>query len=437
MFPCLFRRIFPLFLICSTQTFADVLVDVVRWDMTRSSGVLVTIDSTTVQLSRDDDLIQPIPIDEIAFISMNTTVRDLNRSFGVLMMIDTYDETLPVTIQAIDDSSIQFSREDGRMESVPFRKIDFISMDVESKVPKTRFNAIRSTGSVRLVDGGVLTGKPKQETGGFTWRNWWTGPITMPLEEISSFTRFEASQRIESSNVDDVVSLSNGDRISGFVDSIENGIITLEKEDGTVLEIPQESIDQAFFANRVTPTSGPALWTTLGDRLVVDSISYDQNAGFIIGKRPMSQDLIGGFVFENDRITPLSSRPITLHETPKTPRYHLPRPVISRGANRMDASIIELKGPLRAEWKLQSPGLRFVSTLVVPQASRRHAEMEIRILDGDELLVSFEMDSSNPTMDVSVRISGEVLTLEVLDSGGGPIMDQIEIHEALLFSPTE
>ena len=103
----------------------------------------------------------------------------------------------------------------------------------------------------------------------------------------------------------------------------------------------------------------------------------------------------------------------------------------------MDASIIELKGPLRAEWKLQSPGLRFVSTLVIPQASRRHAEMEIRILDGDELLVSFEMDASNPTMDVSVGLSGEVLTLEILDSGGGPIMDRIELHEALLFSPGE
>ena len=436
MFSCLFRSIFLLFLICSTQTFAEVLVDVVRWDMTRVSGVLMTIDSTAIQLSRDDDLIQPIPVDEIAFISMKT-VRDLNRSFGVLVTINTYDETLPVTIQAIDDSSVQFSREDGRMESLLFRKIDFISMDVESKVPKTRFNAIRSTGTLRLVDGGVLTGKPKQETGGFTWRNWWTGPITMPLEEISSFTRVETSERIESSNVDDIVSLSNGDRISGFVDSIENGIITLEKADGTVLEIPLENIDRLLFANRLMPTSGPTLWTTLGDRLVFDSITYDQNAGFMTEQRRMPQDLIGGFAFENNRITPLSSRPITLHETPKTPRYHLPSPVISGESNRMDASIIELKGPLRAEWKLQSAGLCFVSTLVIPEASRRHAEMEIRILDGDDLLVSFEMDASNPTMDVSVRLSGKVLTLEVLDSGGGPIMDRIELHEALLFSPGE
>ena len=437
MFPCLFRRIFILFFICSTQTSGDVLVDVVRWDMTRASGVLMTIDSTSVRLSREDGLIEPIPVDEIALISMNTIVRDMNRAFGVLVMTDTYDESLPVTIRAIDGSAIQFSTEDGRVESIPFRKIDFFSMDAESNFLKRKFNAIRSTGTLRLVDGGVLTGKPRTETGGFTWRNWWTGPITMPLEEISSFTLFEKSERIESSTIDDVVSLSNGDRISGFVDSIENGIITLEKEDGTVLEIPQESIDQALFANRLMPTTGPTLWTTLGDRFVVDSISYDQNAGFMIGKRPMSQDLIGGLVFENDRITPLSSRPIALHETPNTPRYHLPRPVISRGSNRMDGSTIELKGPLRAEWKLQSAGLCFVSTLVIPESSRQHAEMEIRILDGDEILTSFEMDASNPTMDVSVRLSGEVLTLEVLDSGGGPIMDRIELHEALLFSPRE
>lgn len=437
MFPCFFRCISLLLLICSTRTFGDVLVDVVRWDMTRVSGVLMTIDSTSVQLSRDDGLIEPIPVDEIALISINTIVRDMNRPFGVLVMTDTYDESLPVTIQAIDGSAIQFTREDGRLESIPFRKIDFISMDVESNFLKTRFNAIRSTGTLRLADGGVLTGKPKQEADGFTWRNWWTGPITMPLEEIISFTLVETGERIESSSVDDVVSLSNGDRISGFVDSIENGTITLEKEGGTVLEIPQESIDQAVFANRLVPTSGPTLWTTLGDRFVVDSISYDQDAGFMIGKRPMSRDLISGFVFENDRITPLSSRPITLNETPKTPRYHLPRPVISRGSNQMDASIIELKGPLRAEWKLQSAGLRFVSTLVIPEASRQHAEMEIRILDGDDLLVSFEMDASNPTTDVSLRLSGEVLTLEILDSGGGPIMDRIELHEALLFSPKE
>ena len=74
---------------------------------------------------------------------------------------------------------------------------------------------------------------------------------------------------------------------------------------------------------------------------------------------------------------------------------------------------------------------------MIPEASRQHAEIEIRILDGDEPLISFEMDATNPTMDVSVRLSGEVLTLEILDSGGGPIMDRIELHEALLFSPRE
>ena len=433
----LFQRILFMFLVCSTSSSGEVIVDVVRWDMTRSSGVLMTIDSTDIQLSRDDGLIQSIPVDEIAFISMDTIVRDLNRSSGVLVMTDTYLETFPVTIEAIDGSAVQVSREDGRIESIPLRKIDFISMDVESKAVKTIFDVIRSTGTLRLVDGGVLTGKMKQETGGFNWKNWWTGPITTPLEKISSFTLVEGSERIESSDVDDIVSLSNGDRISGFVDSIENGTITLEKEDGNILEIPQEDIDQLLFANRLTPTFGPTLWTTLGDRFVIDSITYDQDSGFMIEKRPMFQDLIGGFVFENDRITPLSSRPITLHETPRTPRYHLPRPVISRGSNRMDASIIELKGPLRAEWKLQSAGLCFVSTLVIPEASRQHAEMEIRILDGDELLISFEMDASNPTMDVSVIVSGEVLALEVLDSGGGPIMDHIELHEALLFSPRE
>ena len=59
--------------------------------------------------------------------------------------------------------------------------------------------------------------------------------------------------------------------------------------------------------------------------------------------------------------------------------------------------------------------------------------MIVRVLGGGELLTSFEMNESNPTADVAVRTLATTLAIEIIDSGGGPIMDDINIQGAVLF----
>ena len=72
---------------------------------------------------------------------------------------------------------------------------------------------------------------------------------------------------------------------------------------------------------------------------------------------------------------------------------------------------------------------------MVPRSALSSADMRIRILDGEIPLTTFILDASSPAEDVSVRLSGNILVIEVLDGGNGPIMDRIRIEEALLITP--
>ena len=73
--------------------------------------------------------------------------------------------------------------------------------------------------------------------------------------------------------------------------------------------------------------------------------------------------------------------------------------------------------------------------VMVPRSALSSADMRIRILDGEIPLTTFILDASSPAEDVSVRLSGNILVIEVLDGGNGPIMDRIRIEEALLITP--
>ena len=61
------------------------------------------------------------------------------------------------------------------------------------------------------------------------------------------------------------------------------------------------------------------------------------------------------------------------------------------------------------------------------------ADMVVKVLGGGEPLASFRMNASNPTADLAVRVPGTTLSIEILDSGGGPIMDDIDLQGAVLF----
>ena len=429
----LFRHILLALLICTMRVDADVLIDVVQRDLTRASGVLIEIDPDSISVMVDDGTIKTISHEMIVFVSMNTPRGDATRPSGVLLLKNLSKPPIEIKIVDVDERSLQFSSENGIIRTLPFTLIDFISMQVGSTEPNPLLSGIRSSGMLHLVDGRVLTGESRGSTGGFTWRNWWTGPITMTAEEIITFTGSKMDIAIESSDMDDIVSLSNGDRIVGFIDSIDHESITFEKNDGTILTIPIENTDQVRLANRITPKSGPSLWSTLGDRFVVDSIQYDVESGFRIDDRPMPASLIAGMAFENTGITSLSEFPIVLEETSDTPRFHLPQPNIHHDLTHIDASTIELKGPVRASWEFDQADLGLVCTLVVPPSSRRHADMVVRVLGGGEPLASFRMNASNPTADLAVRVPGTTLSIEILDSGGGPIMDDIDLQGAVLF----
>jgi hypothetical protein len=373
----LIRSILFMSLIWYSAFSDDVRVDVVHWDLEKTSGTLLRMDDVQMKVVDDSGSVESILLDEVACVLFRNT------------------------LEASEGDSVNFD----------------------------------STGFLHQVTGGRLTGKPVFDATAFTWKNWWTGASLEDLSVIRSFNMVDSTDFSGLSEVEDVVSLSNQDRLAGFIDSIENGVIALEKTDGTTLRVPLKNVDRVRFANPLKKSSGPSIWSTRGDRFQIESIQFVADSGFTVSGRSMSQNLLNGIVFQGERITPLSVVPVTLHQTKNTPRFHLPKPLIDQRFSPFDASSIELSGPIRAEWRLGQKGLGFVCRVMVPRSALSSADMRIRILDGEIPLTTFILDASSPAEDVSVRLSGNILVIEVLDGGNGPIMDRIRIEEALLITP--
>ena len=288
-----------------------------------------------------------------------------------------------------------------------------------------------SNGLLRLVDGTRYTGWAEVEGGQFVWRNWWSGTVRPKVESIYSFVEHGRNAPPHADG-EDVVVLANGDVISGLVLDIGSNI-EIELVDETIIAVPIDRVKSVALVNPLKPSRGTRVWLKPGDEISIDDYQFDQGIGLRVGDHEtVLSTSMTAIAFDVSGIQPLASIEPELLELEESPRYRIPRVSIPEGAWPLDAPWFELQGPLRAEWKLDAPGLGFVARVVLPEYAQKHGSVELVVLTGDEELYSMTLDSQRTSADIAVRVPGKTLVIELREGAGGPLQNTVRFERAVL-----
>lgn len=315
-------------------------------------------------------------------------------------------------------------------------RISFIEVD-----PQGRFDHsdIPETYSSRLwlTDGTYYRIEPRVTGDRLFWKNWSLEQVDAPLDRIRAFNRQLTTPPI-SSETEDLVVLENGDRIVGLIDRLGRDL-HIEREDGTVLQIPFDRVASFVLLNEPVAESGPRIWSNGSDKFTVDRFQYEQGIGLIFsdhsGQQISSLHTVDALIFDPDRVLPLASLDPTVSGIEGQLRYHYPRPRIAPGTWPLDAPSLTVSGPIRLQWDLPQPGMGFLATALLPSSSRSHGNLELIVSDESGVLLKQVIDGKRPIFEIRLRIPGRRLVLELHEQENGPLQDSVRLEQAVLLAP--
>jgi hypothetical protein len=296
----------------------------------------------------------------------------------------------PITLQAIDGKTVRFVDKNNAEQSLPLDQF-IVAEGVTQTVrnPAGKFRLV-------LVGGASVTGDlvtVKEEN--LVFASALLGEMTVPLKQASrleSIVRIASVKKIESSATEDVVVLSNGDAVRGFVQQVTPAAVVVKTADGPS-DVPSDSIALVTFATTDKPAdrteAGFRIRVDDGSWLNVDSLSVAGNTvtvGFAgVADRKLDLGKLLAIEQTNGPVSWLSSR--TPSENVQTPYLDAVWPA------RMDRSVTG--DPIRVGSKTYAHGIGV------------HSQSKITWpLDGSykTFRTQYSMDGKLPRADVDVRI---------------------------------
>lgn len=252
--------------------------------------------------------------------------------------------------------------------------------------------------------------------------------------------------------LNDVVVLSNGDRVSGFVADLDvkSRVLRVEDMEGDATTIPLERVAGISVVNPLIEPAGRRVYTQLADEIVVEDVAIDGLTVEVLvpGSERYLDGLhaIAGIVMDAAVFRPLAALPVAEVEAVGDLRFAEPPQVIpvhdpSRGKLApARLSDVQLHGPVRVTWDLPDNGAeRFAALAAVPDVAAPRADFELIIegvLDGGEARPLFRevMNGTQRLIEIALELDPafDALRFTVLDHGGGPIQDIVRLHHPRL-----
>jgi len=340
-----------------------------------------------------------------------------------------------------------------------------------------RLNAA-ALGAVELVDGQRFPGSPVPTSGeeeSVTWQHEKLGPLSIALDRVARAVApgTNAIGLPDAPAKDDELILANGDRITGLILSLGDPL-QIEKEDGTIVTLPQDRMGAALLANPRRRASGMMLWLDDGTVLAAERLSARGGDQFTVWpvesgqtQRETSGDgdgdgngaaqpgsgapsasygvrSIRGVLFDAGRVVALSDLPI-LSQTP-APGRRTGEPVrrvnhpddFAVGSNpTLGAWDLELPGPMEVRWSLPEQGTRIAGTIALRDDSRPWGDCDVIILlDGTEAWRShLGGDKTAAAFNLDLMASGRSareFVVRIEPGKYGPIKDQVIIRRGMI-----
>lgn len=349
----------------------------------------------------------------------------------------------------LDARSVRLDRGRGEMVELPTSEVLAVRSLVDEFDAETSamwLNRVRvRPGLVRLTDGQRYTGTPsmlRSDAEVMGWDHPVLGLTEIPLERIDrvqqnrSIVGSHEPPVIEPATTADVLLLTNGDRIEGFVTEIgaQVGIET----DGAELRVQINDVDQIALANAPESLSGPVIWMRDGSVLAAPGFEVTGGLPELTGApearteaaqeedepgRPLllEPDAVLAFVFDAARLVPLSS-------LERTGRVE-----IGGESAAFNAEPIRMRRPTVARFDLPEGASWLSLRAELPRRARTWGHARLTIAANGRSLESVSLRPDAPSAEIRVPLGGTTeLEVRLEPDGFGPVQVSAELLDALV-----
>lgn len=303
-------------------------------------------------------------------------------------------------------------------------------------------DAARSAPALTLTDGQRFYGAPAGGNGDtIRWTADSAGPIEASLEQVDRMVLAPRLDPGPSDAIDDVVILTNGDRLEGFVVSFGERV-EIEVE-GRAVELPLQRVAVVDLASAAAERRGAYMWFADGSVARLEA----QGDVYLLAQAPSGWEASAplhqarAFVYEAGRIQALSELPMSGHEPIK--RRWAPPPETGAEMAGLWAAPVSLPGPMRVSWSLPQGAARFGAVIELREDSRVWGDCEVVVsqrrsgdVDGGRELARVRLTGDEPTARIAVDLNGSLgageLVIAVEPGPSGPIQDRVLVDGALL-----
>lgn len=315
-------------------------------------------------------------------------------------------------------------------------------------------------GLLRLVDGRQFPGEPAtpsrtspEDGGEFAWNSNWLGRIELQLEQIDWLVlppqphANPAAYAVPESGQADVVRLSNGDMLNGFITSIDRSIELEIDGDGRVsaMEIPLERIAAINMVSQARDEPSRRAWLSDGAILNLRTLEIDEQGVAQITSPPndgtgtarLDARHLAAVLLSPSRLVTLAQLQ-PLRVTGPAARYVVPEPRVLVEDAMLGLSPIELRGPLRVTYALPQNAERVAMEVLLPEQSRTFGDVTLIVSLDETEVARTRLNANQLRSQINVSVSGNSLAIELLEGSHGAIHNHIILNRAMfLLSESE
>jgi len=348
-----------------------------------------------------------------------------------------------------------------------------IPADTEPQGPPELSAASPPAAMLELTDGQRFAGLPTPSDPGAAPQNpdtiRWTHPVLGPLEiKLDQVRRIRLNQPADEAPIapaaDDIVILSNGDRLAGFIESIGATLHFSVAGKDKAVEIPLDRIQELVLANPAQRPPPHAIMAYFRDGSIIacralntnrvgeltinrrlqDSESPDPKPSEAPAHPSLRLDDLLAAAFDAAAMVPLATIPPATQEPAPGRRWTRPARAIDPHRTILAAADITIPGPMTVEWDLPAGATRILSTAelprqnwtwgncilvvsIVPATPSQAAETE---------LLRQRLSADQPAATLSAALPDRPwprrLRIRLEPGDYGPIQDQIILRRPLL-----
>ncbi len=304
---------------------------------------------------------------------------------------------------------------------------------------------IAPAGWIELTDGQHLPGRleiANVKPDSVSWRHPSLGASAWPLESVSVIAMQSdvRAKDVPPASAGDVVLLTNGDRLEGFVASIGE---TLSMDvGGQPLEIPAARVRVVRLANPLAPARGTRLRLDDGTIVACSIKAYDTRSLTITTSgstepKEISPREVVSLNLAAERLVPLARLSGSM-TGPESRFWIPPMRVEGDSAAPLGANDVTISGPGTASWLVPAATARASMTLELAPSSREYGDLTVRVLIDSREVAKHRLTADSPRVEVRVDLGiatdakERTLAVAIEPGQAGPIQNEILVRRALL-----